>query len=152
MLVMTSMVAHDKLTPASEKMAKQLFAVLQHRSQKEAAELFPSLTDFYKMMEQNTGMYGDFLPEAKAAFEKNYKLTLMPAFQQAYDNMLLEAQYKGIDWSEAKLSEIKEESSTAHPVIINFSSKGSNYQLIVERTISVNGEWKPSQYMKLIKV
>jgi hypothetical protein len=136
-----------------EDTAKQITLAFRHASARDYLALYPSLTDFYRLMESSK-VYGDLLDDAKQEFADTYTHTLLPSVQESFEAVLQEGKEKGIDWSTVEFvrlsaPELEDSRFTTVPVTIIITSKGLEYQLTIEKAIIVNGQLKVSQYLTL---
>ena len=151
----TMVTEKKKRVTTSEQMAERIVSALQHASAKEYASLFPSLEDFNDMMEESSEIYGTYLTDAKRDFAINYEHKLIPTVEHAFDLLIDEGRSKGIEWNNIHYigTEQKEQPKNHFspvPVTIIFSSKGVEHRINVERALVINGQWKVSQFIKLI--
>jgi hypothetical protein len=137
---------------AGERLASQIVTAFQHRSLQEYSSLFPSLEYFHGIMEKNAAIYGPNLEEAKEEFEQQYTTLVLPAMNQSFKTVIAQGMKAGIDWASIKLVSVEfgDENAAATPATIRFTSNGKEYRLRFEKTLSINGEWKVSQYVSLI--
>ena len=137
---------------AGERLASQVVTAFQHRSLQEYTTLFPSIEYFHGIMEKNSALYGSNLEEAKEEFEQQYTTEVLPAMNQSFKAIIAQGIKAGIDWASIKLISVEfdNENAVTTPATIKFSSKGKEYSLHFEKTLSINGEWKVSQYVSLI--
>ncbi len=137
---------------ASERMANSVVSAFQHRSLQEYATLFPSVAAFHAIMEKNSAFYGDNLENAKEDFEMHYTTEVLPALNQSFKSVIAQGMKAGIDWSTIKMVRVDFDSLNQQttPATITFSSNGKEYHLTFEKTLYLNGEWKVSQYLKLL--
>ena len=141
-----------KADAAGERMASQVVTAFQHRSLQEYTTLFPSIEYFHGIMEKNSAIYGGNLEEAKEEFEQQYTTEVLPAMNQSFKAIISQGIKAGIDWASIKLINVEfdNENAATTPATIKFSSNGKEYKLHFEKTLSINGEWKVSQYVSLI--
>jgi len=140
---------------SSEQMAERVVAALQQANSKEYMALFPTLSDFKEIMKANAGIYGSNLNEAQREFSNSYETKLLPAVKNSFAALVLEGREKGIDWSKVRYVGIELESQPQQhfspvPVNIVISSRGIEHRIQIERALVINGEWKVSQFVKLI--
>jgi predicted peroxiredoxin len=142
-----------KADAAGERMAATVVTAFQHRSLEEYTTLFPSIAAFHEIMEKNSAFYGGNIEEAKEEFEMHYTTEVLPALNQSFKSIIAQGMKAGIDWATIKLVSVEfdnQHESTTAPATITFSSKGKEYRLHFEKTILLNGEWRVSQYLRLI--
>ena len=136
---------------AADRMAQSIVHALQHNSLEEYTTLYPSLTSFYKIMEKNSGYYGNNVGEAKRDFELQYHRQVIPALNQSFHAIITKGKIVGIDWKTIKLIgiQLEEESSNSYATII-FTSNNKEYYLKFHKTLFIDGEWKVTQYVELV--
>jgi hypothetical protein len=144
-----------KRVTTSEQMAERIVSALQHSSAKEYASMFPSLEDFNDMMKESSEIYGTYLADAQRDFAINYEHKLIPTVEHAFDMLIDEGRSKGIEWNNIRYIGTELEEQPKHrfspiPVTIVFSSNGVEHRIYVERALVINGQWKVSQFIKLI--
>jgi hypothetical protein len=140
---------------SSEQMAQLVLTALQQSSMTEYATLFPSLAEFQDVMKTNSELYGAYLNEAQREFATNYESHLLPAVKKSFNALVEEGQAKGIDWKSIRLREVTLSEDAPHqfnslPVTITFTSNGTEHKLLIERALVINGEWRISQFVKLV--
>jgi hypothetical protein len=140
---------------SSEQMAIQVVTALQHSSTQEYVTLFPSLQEFHQMMDENSLLYGDFLPEAKEEFAVHYESDLIPLVKESFDRVLREGKKIGINWNTIQFKrtesiDVIDHGIAATPVTIVFSSNGKEYKLSMEKALVLHARWKVSQFIKLV--
>lgn len=131
------------------KLAQELTFALQHESPEEYLALFPSLEEFYSVMEKNGNEYGPFLKEAQEAFGIEYTSLLVPVVYESFDRLLKEGKDRGINWSTVQVS-TRLSSNKAGALTFDLKSNGRTYQLILEKPLWINGQLKVSQFVKLV--
>jgi len=138
---------------SSEQMGMKALDALKQSSAAAYTALYPSLAGLQRYMEQNAGVYGDMLPEAKREFTLQYERHLLPAVQQSFENIRSAGRSKGIRWSTAKYVRTECDAAPGQPcatVTIIFSNAGREYRLRIEKALVIDGEWKLSQYATLV--
>ena len=144
---------NDRIT-SSEMLASRVVAALQKNSADEFRELFPSLSEFHEMMEDNGVVYGRFLEEARTEFANEYSTRLVPEVEASFRRVIAEGKSKGIDWSSIVLTHVEPEITRGFlptiPVTFTFTSKGHEFQLQIERVIVINEEYRITQYLKFV--
>jgi hypothetical protein len=151
----TMVTEKKKRITTSEQMAERIVSALQHSSAKEYASMFPSLEDFNDMMKESSEIYGTYLADAQRDFAINYQHKLIPTVEHAFDLLIDEGRSKGIDWNTIRYVGTEQEEQPRHrfspiPVTVVFSSNDVEYRIYIERALVVNGQWKVSQFIKLI--
>ncbi len=151
----TMVTEKKKRVSTSEQMAERIVSALQHASAKEYASMFPSLEDFNDMMNESSEIYGTYLADAKRDFSNNYEQKLVPTVEHAFDLLIDEGRSKGIEWNNIQYIRTEQKEQPKHrfspiPVTIVFSSNGTEHRIYVERALVINGQWKVSQFIKLI--
>jgi len=138
---------------APEQMAQHVVSAFQHGAPQEFVTQFPTLKEFHRLMDENPGLYGDMLPEAKKEMTREYETELLPQATEAFQHMFLLGRKKGIDWNAIQYVRTEvgkvSESNTA-TLTITFTSNKKEFRLIVENAMIINNEWKVSQYLHLI--
>jgi hypothetical protein len=141
----------DKADATAERMAHNVVTAFQHGSLEEYALLYPSVSYFHEIMEQNANFYGSNLEEAKKDFEVQYFRKLVPALNESFKSILAQGKKAGIEWQTIKLEGVEvEQEGPDRLCFVTFSSNGNQFRLAFEKTIFLNGEWKVTQYLKLI--
>jgi hypothetical protein len=140
---------------SSKEMAVQVMTALQHMSSQEYIALFPTLQEFHQMMEKNSPVYGGSLSAAKQEFATTYERHLITAVKESFDRIVREGNKKGIEWSTIRFermesSEIVKQQFAQAQVVIVFNANGKTYRLCVEKALIMNGQWKVSQFIKLV--
>jgi hypothetical protein len=136
---------------AAERMAQSVVTALQHNSVEEYATLYPALSSFYEMMEENSVFYGENLQEAKRDFEVQYYREVVPSLNHSFNTILAKGRKEGIDWNKIKLVHTEFANEATHSsATITFASNGKEYHLKFDKALFLNGEWKVTQYADLI--
>jgi len=138
---------------SSEQMGMKALDALKQSSAVAYTALYPSLADLQGYMEQNAGVYGDLLPEAKQELARHYERQLLPAIQQSFENIRAAGRSRGIRWSTARYVRTECDTAPGQPcatVTIVFSNAGKEYRLQIEKALVLNGELKLSQYARLV--
>jgi hypothetical protein len=138
---------------SSEQMGMKALDALKQSSPAAYTALYPSLADLQNYMDQNAGVYGDMLPEAKQDLSRQYERKLLPAIRQSFASIRAEGRHQGIRWSTAKYVRtecITAPDQTCATITIVFSNAGKEYRLQIEKALVLNGAWKLSQYAQLI--
>lgn len=140
---------NENLRPA-EATARGIIHALRQSSEERFIAMFPKLSEFHELMDKNEAFYGLNLELAKADFAKTYNDELMPAVRRAYGNLIAEAEKRSIDWSEVSIQSVNipEEATGFSSITITFEQNGKTFDLLIERSLMVNGKWKVSQYIK----
>jgi hypothetical protein len=117
--------------------------------------MFPSIEDFKEMMKESSEIYGSYLADAQREFAINYEYKLLPTVEHAFETLIDEGRSKGIDWNDIHYVGIEQKEQPNHrftpiPVTLIISSKGVEHRIYIERALVVNGEWKVSQFIKLV--
>ena len=136
-------------------MAERIVSALQHSSAKEYASMFPSLEDFSDMMKESSEIYGTYLAHAQRDFAINYEQKLIPTVEHAFEVLIDEGRSKGIEWNNIRYIGIQQEAEPKQrfspiPVTLVFSSNGVEHKIYIERALVINGQWKVSQFIKLL--
>lgn len=151
----TTILEKKKTIGTSVQMAEHVMTALKKSSSAEYVSLFPSLADFQDMMKQSSEIYGSYLPEAQREFATRYEDKLVPAVKESFEGLIREGKEKGIEWNRVKYigTETGEQSRGRFapvPVTIIFSANGVEHKIIIERALVIDGQWKVSQFLKLI--
>ena len=154
--VSNPMVTEKTITTAtSEQMAERVVSALRESSSERYAGLFPTVSDFHAVMEESAEIYGSSLQDAQSEFERTYNANLVPAVKASFESLLERGKEKGIDWKSIRyvgieLIENTSERFGAVPVTIVFASAGKEYRIKMDRAMVLNGQWKVSQFLKLV--
>ncbi len=140
---------------SGEQMAQRITMALNDSSVEAFAGLFPTLPEFKDVMAKNSSIYGVHLTEAQRDFAKHYENELLPALKNSFGDLLREGREKGIDWSTARYVGVElEEQPRARfstvPVIIVIASNGKEYRIMIEKALVIDGQWKVSQFVRLV--
>jgi len=135
-----------------EETAKQVTDAFRTGSARDYLTLYPSLSDFYKLME-SSGAYGDFLEEAKQEFADTYAHKLLPAVRESFEAALQQGKEKGIDWNDIRFirietPEVPAASFSTIPATIVIEANDVEHRLVLEKAIVVNGKLKVSRYIR----
>ena len=144
-----------KRITTSEQMAERIVSALQHLSSKEYASMFPSIEDFNDMMKESSEIYGTYLTDAQREFANNYEHKLIPTVEHAFDLIIEEGRAKGIEWNSIRYVSIEQNEHPKNrfspvPITIVFSANGVEHRIYIERALVINGQWKVSQFIKLV--
>lgn len=142
-------------TPSSNRMAQKVLESFQHSSRSEYMKLFPTLEDFYELMQEHSGVYGNNLNEAKKEFASTYTEKVVPALNASFDRIVREGEERGISWkaihyAHVEQDEVSQHAFTTAPVTITFYSEGKEHRLRIEKALMVKGQWRVSQFVKFI--
>ena len=151
----TMVTEKKKKITTSEQMAEHIVSALQHSSAKEYSTMFPSLEDFNDMMKESSEIYGTYLADAQREFANNYEHKLIPTVEHAFELLIEEGRSKGIEWNNIRYIGTEQREQPQHkfspvPVTIVFSSNGVEHKIYIERALVINGQWKASQFIKLV--
>ncbi len=135
---------NDNLRPA-EVTARGLITALRQSSEAKFVALFPTLDEFLRQMDDNAAFYGPNLEFAKAEFTETYVDELLPAVRRAYASLIEEAEKRGINWSDVEIKEVNIDNGLR----VSFDQDGKQFDLLIERSIMIDGRWKISQYLKI---
>lgn len=119
------------------------------------AALQPTLADFYTVMDAHAAAYGNTLFEAKNDFALTYAKKIIPALHESFSRIIEEGKAIGIDWNDVEYLRIEhgpvpKSKFGVSTLTIVFTSKGREHKVIVENALVINGEWKLSQFARLI--
>jgi hypothetical protein len=142
---------NENLRPA-EATARGLVTALRQSSEERFVSMFPKLAEFHEMMDANEAFYGLNLEAAKEDFAKTYTNELMPAVRRAFANLIAEGEKRGIKWSYVNVVsvDIPEASTGFASITVTFEQDGKPFDLIIERSLMIDGKWKVSQYVKFM--
>ena len=151
----TMVTEKKKKITTSEQMAEHIVSALQHSSAKEYSTMFPSLEDFNDMMKESSEIYGTYLADAQREFANNYEHKLIPTVEHAFELLIEEGRSKGIEWNNIRYIGTEQRDQPQHkfspvPVTIVFSSNGVEHKIYIERALVINGQWRVSQFIKLV--
>jgi hypothetical protein len=139
---------------ATEQAASNVVHAFQSRSVEAYRALLPSLSDFHHIMDENRGLYGEFLAEAKREFAIQYEREVIPSAQEAFNAVIAEGNKRGIDWQAVEFVRVtKSENEPAQRPIrldIVFRSAEKEYTLRIENAFIWNDQWKVTQFVELI--
>jgi hypothetical protein len=140
---------------SAEKIGRKTLTALKHASHAEFVMLYPSLTDFYKMMDAEADVYGNTLDDAKNEFALTYARKIIPAMHESFDRILQEGTELGIDWSKAEFIRVEYNDGVpskfgSATLSIVFSSDGEEHRIIVEKALIIDGQWRVSQHAQII--
>lgn len=139
---------------SSERVGKQVVTAFKNASQDAYLNLFPTLSEFHQIMDENATIYGNTLSEAKKEFAAQYESEILPAVKESFAKIISEGKEKGIDWNEIAFERI-EYNTPQHeldnaPFTIVFSANGIEHRLRIEKAFVLNKEWKVSSNVELI--
>lgn len=148
-------VQENRKPSAEEQFALRVIAALQLNSSSEYAALFPSLSDFHALMDKNAVLYGNNLDAAKEDFAKQYHNRAVPAVYEAFEDVIRQGKTLQINWNavgfiKTELAEQPANNVSTVPFNIVFSSNGKQRRIQIERAMLVNGEWKTSQFVRIV--
>lgn len=128
---------------------------LQRQSFSMYATMQPTLSDFYAVMDAHTTIYGSTLFEAKNDFALTYAKKVIPAMHESFSQIIEEGKAIGIDWNDVEYQRIElgpapKGKFGVSTLTIVFTSKGNEHKVLVENALVINGEWKLSQFARLI--
>lgn len=143
-----------KLTPAPETVAYEIIQSMQAASADDYIRLFPSRSDFHEMMDKNASFYGEHLTAAKLEFDEVYTNELLPAVKSSFQKIINEGQQRGIDWRKIRLVHVvvheDAERTRTMPLNIIVESNSKRFTICIENAFVWNGQWKVTQFMKLV--
>lgn len=142
---------NDNLRPA-EVTARGLVTALRQSSEAKFVSLFPTLAELHREMNRNEAFYGMNLEAAKADFAKTYNDELLPAVRRAYAALVEEGEKRGINWSEVSVVSVNipEAKTGFSPITITFEQDHKKFDLLIERSLMIDGRWRMSQYVKFV--
>lgn len=152
-ITLTSFTTH--VSTSAEQIGIKALAALKHASPTEYASLYPTLADFYKMMDEHAAIYGNSLIDAKNEFAITYAKKIIPAMDESFDRIWREGHDLGIDWAASKYLRVEQDNipkgkfgSTTLTIV--FSANKKEYRIVVEKALVMEGQWKVSQYARII--
>jgi hypothetical protein len=149
-------VQETRKASAEEQFALRVINAFQMNSPSDYAALFPSLEDFHALMDKNAVLYGANLNAAKEDFAKQYHSRAVPAVYEAFEDVTHQGKTAKINWNAVEfirieLAEKPANSVSTVPFNIVFTSGGKQHRIQIERAMFVNGEWKTSQFVRLVE-
>lgn len=143
------------VVPSYDKVGREALEAFRHGSISEYQQLFPKLKDFYELMDADAAVYGKTLEAAKRDFARVYLEQIYPALSMSFEQIVKEGKARGIDWSAAKFDHVECSSVPSgkfgHSSLnIIFTTNGASHTITIEKALIINGEWKVSQFAKLI--
>lgn len=138
---------------ASEQLAHEVIFALRLLSPNDYINLMPTLDEFKQIMKSNEVVYGPHLTEAQEDFTAKYETTILPAVRESFTNLIEEGTRRGINWSEITLVRVKSDEDQilyATPITLVIASEGREFMIVVEKALLINGQWKVSQFVKLV--
>jgi hypothetical protein len=99
-------------------------------------------------MDDNEAFYGSNLAAAKEDFANTYNEELLPAVRRAYATLITEGETRGINWSDVSVVSVNIPGDAS--MKITFSHGGKTFDLLVERSLVIEGKWKVSQYVRFV--
>ena len=140
-----------------EAVARQLVTALNQSSSDAYLSLYPSVEEFRMLMNENASIYGAGLAEAQDDFEFQLRSKVMPGTVESFNRLLKEGEVKGIVWREvtfvkAELAEqfVNEPNDRLRTssVIVTISHGGTNYSILMEEALVLNGRWCVSRSIR----
>lgn len=140
---------------ASQEMAIQLIKAIQTNSANVYIQLIPSLDDFNKVMVENSFVYGNNLKEAQLEFAHDYTFKFIPAAKKSFEDLIAEGIRRGIDWENISLiswetSDVIEEGFNPAVFAIAIEAQNKIFRIEIEKAFYWQGQWKVSQFIKLV--
>jgi hypothetical protein len=154
-LLTTAASPHSSTTQnACEKTAQQIILAFRQTSPVAYVALFPSLAEFYDLMDANAHVYGETLGAAKEEFSERYKNDVLPLVEKAFAAIVQEGSKKGIDWSQINFERVECTTSgknlSAGSFTIVFSASGKEHRMKIGKAFVLHNEWKVSSEINLI--
>ncbi|HEX6889758.1 MAG TPA: hypothetical protein VF141_03680 [Chryseolinea sp.] len=154
-MLSTGIQNNPSLTTSPEKIASNVIHAFRTRSIEEYNAMFPTLSEFHQIMDENDKLYGGFLNEAKREFTSRYEQELIPSMKEAFTSVIAEGTRRGIDWQKiefARVHKVDLQGYENHAQLdIVFREKGKEYTLRIENAFIWRGEWKVTQFIQLIE-
>jgi len=138
---------------SSEKFANELINSFRLMSRENFGKLFPTLNEFYQVMDANKEFYGEDLEAAKQEFADEYNHRIAPGIIEAYESVQHSAATMKIDWNSVSIIRVTVDEGLdmeRRKMTIYFSTAGDTHRLFIDGAFELNGEWRASGNMKLI--
>ncbi|HEU5290916.1 MAG TPA: hypothetical protein VFU05_09760 [Cyclobacteriaceae bacterium] len=146
--------SNDEKIKSADHMAQELISSLKQSSSVAFVELLPTLSDFYLIMDGNAHVYGPHLKEAKEEFASVYTQSIIPNAKKSFESLLADGKEHGINWKNVNFLRLEEIQGSAEGSIASFdivvSLDNKAFKIRVKNALQVNGQWKVSQFVKLI--
>ena len=153
-LISLNTFGYDDKLKSADLMAQQFVHSLQQSSATAFVELLPSLQDFHQIMDANSRAYGRNLREAKEEFASNYSEQILPQAKESFEALLQTGKEQGIDWNNVSFVRLETLQGNTETSIASFfivlSSQGKEFKIRVKSALQINGQWKVSQFVKLV--
>jgi hypothetical protein len=141
----------DENGSAGQKLANHIVDALQRQSAETFVALFPTVEEFYAMMEKNAKVYGPFLQDAQLEFAHDYMRNLIPSLHDSFTALLAAGAARGIVWHELSLVSVHvNERGKNQSVTLVVASGGNEHKIILEKPLWIDGRLKISQFVKLV--
>lgn len=137
---------------STEKFASEVIRSLQNTSREQFGALFPTLDEFYEVMELNKEFYGENFKAAKQEFTDDYNHRIAPGIVEAYESVQHKAAIAGIDWNKVSVVRVVVDEGgdlERRTMSIYFSADGDVHNLTIDGAFKLNGQWKVSGNMTL---
>lgn len=140
------------LEAEAQKTAQHVVKAFQQQSVTMYAQLFPSVSDFLKVMDNNQHIYGDLLEEAKQDFINQYITELVPAVEESFTQQLEIGKQRGIKWEKITYQKLTltQASDGSLMVTIKCLSEGYSFSILVKQAMRFDGRVHVSQYVVLV--
>lgn len=107
-------------------------------------------------MNANAGVYRQNIAEAQKEFSSVYASQVVPQAKKAFSELLRQAEERKIDWRTIEVTGIdtgNEPDATLSfvTVTVHFLSKDKPYAMVIDKSLVWNGQWKVSQYIRLVE-
>lgn len=136
---------------AYHQLAIAIADALRRESAEQYTALFPSVGEFQSIMRVHTKEYGPYLKDAQDEFAIEYTQSLLPAVKESFEMLMKDGKDRNIQWSTVQVSRVEVLSdSPERSLSIVITSGGKEFKLEVEKIISLNGQLRVSQFVKLI--
>jgi hypothetical protein len=136
-----------------EKFANGVISSLKTESPENFETIFPTLSEFYQVMEGHESLYAGSLETAKREFADEYNHKIAPSMLASYKSVRAEAAQVGIDWNSASVLRVFVEEGVdqdVRPMTIYFSSGGKDHRLVIGKAMKLGGKWKATGDIRLI--
>lgn len=141
---------------SSKKLGLEIIRAAANHSEAEFLALLPTISDFHGIMNANAGVYRQNIAEAQKEFSSVYASRVVPQAKKAFSDLLRQAEERKIDWRTIEVTGIdtgNEPDATLSfvTVTVHFLSKDKPYEMVIDKSLVWNGQWKVSQYIRLVE-
>lgn len=148
----TSSVELTSLEKETQRTAQLVVKAFQQQSVTDYVQLFPSASDFLKIMDKHHHIYGDLLEEAKTDFQEQYVTELVPEVEEAFIKQLETGEQRGIKWEKIQYQQtlLTQTADGGLTLKITCVSEGYSFSILVKQAIHFNGKVSVSQHVVLV--